>query len=126
MEFPKTLIKRNGYIERIKPFMRKNIAKVLTGQRRVGKRFLLYQLMEQLLAEEPDANIIYINFEDFAFSHIQTAEDMHAYIISKVRKEKYNYIFVDEIQEIVNFERVIRSLLLSENNDIYITGSNHK
>ena len=75
MEFPKTLIKRNGYIERIKPFMRKNIAKVLTGQRRVGKSFLLYQLMEQLLAEEPDANIIYINFEDFAFSHIQTAED---------------------------------------------------
>lgn len=54
MEFPKTLIKRNGYIERIKPFMRKNIAKVLTGQRRVGKSFLLYQLMEQLLAEEPD------------------------------------------------------------------------
>lgn len=106
--------------------MRKNIAKVLTGQRRVGKSFLLYQLMEQLLAEEPDANIIYINFEDFAFSHIQTAEDMHAYIISKVRKEKYNYIFVDEIQEIVNFERVIRSLLLSENNDIYMTGSNHK
>ena len=126
MEFPKTLIKRNGYIERIKPFMRKNIAKVLTGQRRVGKSFLLYQLMDQLLVEEPDANIIYINFEDFAFSHIQTAEDMHAYIMSKVRKEKYNYIFVDEIQEIVNFERVIRSLLLNENNDIYITGSNAK
>ena len=82
MEFPKTLIKRNGYIERIKPFMRKNIAKVLTGQRRVGKSFLLYQLMDQLLVEEPDANIIYINFEDFAFSHIQTAEDMHAYIMS--------------------------------------------
>ena len=126
MEFPKTLIKRNGYIERIKPFMRKNIAKVLTGQRRVGKSFLLYQLMDQLLVEEPDANIIYINFEDFAFSHIQTAEDMHAYIMSKFRKEKYNYIFVDEIQEIVNFERVIRSLLLNENNDIYITGSNAK
>lgn len=106
--------------------MRKNIAKVLTGQRRVGKSFLLYQLMEQLLTEEPDANIIYMNFEDFAFSHIQTAEDMHTYIMSKVRKEKYNYIFVDEIQEIVNFERVIRSLLLNENNDIYITGSNAK
>lgn len=48
--------------------MQKSVAKVLTGQRRVGKSFLLYQLIEEILGEEPDANIIYINLEDFAFS----------------------------------------------------------
>ena len=59
MNFPRILKKRKGYIDRIKPFMQKSVAKVLTGQRRVGKSFLLYQLIEEILAEEPDANIIY-------------------------------------------------------------------
>lgn len=106
--------------------MRKDLAKILTGQRRVGKSFLLFQLMQIILAEEPDANIIYINFEDFAFSEIQTAEDMHAYLVSRLRETGYNYIFIDEIQEISGFEKVIRSLLLNPLNDIYLTGSNAK
>lgn len=106
--------------------MRKDIAKVLTGQRRVGKSFLLFQLIRLILEEEPEANIIYINFEDFAFSQIQTAEDMYMYISSRLRETGYNYIFIDEIQEIQHFEKVIRSLLLSPFNDIYLTGSNAK
>lgn len=124
MDFPRILKKRKGYIERIKPFMRKSVAKVLTGQRRVGKSFLLYQLIEEILGEEPNANIIYINLEDFAFSSLQTAQDLHSYIISQSQKEGKNYIFIDEIQDIPGFEKVIRSLLLNEDNDIYITGSN--
>ena len=52
MDFPRILKKRKGYIERIKPFMRKSVAKVLTGQRRVGKSLLLYQLIEEILGEE--------------------------------------------------------------------------
>lgn len=124
MDFPKILKKRKGYIERIKPFIRKSVAKVLTGQRRVGKSFLLYQLIEEILGEEPNANIIYINLEDFAFSSLQTAQDLHSYIISQSQKEGKNYIFIDEIQDIPGFEKVIRSLLLNEDNDIYITGSN--
>ena len=106
--------------------MRKSIIKVLTGQRRVGKSFLLYQLMEQIMGEEPDANIIYINLEDFAFNSIQTAEDLHTYLQSHCRENERNYIFIDEIQEIKEFEKVIRSLSLNEDNDIYITGSNGK
>ena len=70
MDLPQTLINRKGYSERIKPFMRKSIAKVLTGQRRVGKSFLLFQLMKQVLEEEPNANIIYINFEEYLLWHI--------------------------------------------------------
>lgn len=126
MNFPRILKKRKGYIDRIKPFMQKSVAKVLTGQRRVGKSFLLYQLIEEILAEEPDANIIYINLEDFAFSSLQTAEDLHSYIISHSKEKAKNYIFIDEIQDIPGFEKVIRSLLLNEDNDIYITGSNAK
>ena len=110
MNFPRILKKRKGYIDRIKPFMQKSVAKVLTGQRRVGKSFLLYQLIEEILGEEPDANIIYINLEDFAFSSLQTAEDLHSYIISHSKEKVKNYIFIDEIQD----------------NDIYITGSNAK
>ena len=106
--------------------MQKSVAKVLTGQRRVGKSFLLYQLIEEILAEEPDANIIYVNLEDFTFSSLQTAEDLHSYIISHSKEKVKNYIFIDEIQDIPGFEKVIRSLLLNEDNDIYITGSNAK
>ena len=126
MNFPRILKKRKGYIDLIKPFMQKSVAKVLTGQRRVGKSFLLYQLIEEILAEEPDANIIYVNLEDFTFSSLQTAEDLHSYIISHSKEKVKNYIFIDEIQDIPGFEKVIRSLLLNEDNDIYITGSNAK
>ena len=126
MNFPRILKKRKGYIDRIKPFMQKSVVKVLTGQRRVGKSFLLYQLIEEILAEEPDANIIYVNLEDFTFSSLQTAEDLHSYIISHSKEKVKNYIFIDEIQDIPGFEKVIRSLLLNEDNDIYITGSNAK
>lgn len=126
MNFPRILKKRKGYIDRIKPFMQKSVAKVLTGQRRVGKSFLLYQLIEEILAEEPDANIIYVNLEDFTFSSLQTAEDLHSYIISHSKEKVKNYIFIDKIQDIPGFEKVIRSLLLNEDNDIYITGSNAK
>lgn len=126
MNFPRILKKRKGYIDRIKPFMQKSVIKVLTGQRRVGKSFLLYQLIEEILAEEPDANIIYVNLEDFTFSSLQTAEDLHSYIISHSKEKVKNYIFIDEIQDIPGFEKVIRSLLLNEDNDIYITGSNAK
>ena len=106
--------------------MRKSLIKVITGQRRVGKSYLLFQLIGQITEEEPDANIIYINLEDFEFSRLQTAEDMHSYIVSKLSGERRNYIFIDEIQDVEHFERALRSLALEERNDIYITGSNSK
>ena len=124
VKFPKCLKQRNRYIERIKPFMRKSIVKVLTGHRRAGKSFIFFQLMNLICNEEPEANIIYINKEDISFADLKTAKDLNDFVLSNSVKNKMNYIFVDEIQEIVDFRIAIRSLALDENNDIYVTGSN--
>lgn len=124
MNIPQTLISRNHYIDKIRPYVRKNIAKVLTGQRRVGKSFLLFQLIKMVFDENPASNIIYINLEDYAFSHIKTADDLYSHISSLLKSAEYNYIFIDEVQDVPGFEKVVRSLLLSPDNDIYLTGSN--
>jgi len=123
---PKELITRDAYISRIKPFMNKNIVKVLTGQRRVGKSYLLFQLMQVIEQDDKNANIIYINKEDLIFDFIRNAQDLNTYILSIAEKKSKNYIFIDEIQDIEEFEKALRSLLLDENNDIYVTGSNAK
>lgn len=124
MKSPKIIIERESYIKRIVPFMRKSVVKVLIGHRRVGKSYILFQLIEFIKREEPLANVIYINKEDIEYSEIKDFRDLNQYIISKSCKEKMNYIFIDEIQEIADFRIAIRSLALDENNDIYITGSN--
>lgn len=124
MKIPSKLLKRDSYVSRIIPFMRKPIIKVLTGQRRVGKSYLLFQLIDQILTEESNANIIYINKEDMEFDFIQDAKGLNDYVASKLQLSGINYIFIDEIQDITDFEKALRSLLLNENNDLYITGSN--
>lgn len=124
MRIPSTVFPRDIYIDRIKPFIRKGLIKVLAGQRRVGKSYLLFQLIQFIQAQDPRSNIIYINKEDLEFDTIKGAADLNEYILSKSRKETPNYIFIDEIQDIDEFEKALRSLLLDSNNDIYITGSN--
>ena len=124
MNIPSNILKRDSYISRIIPFMRKPIIKVLSGQRRVGKSYLLFQLIEQIHLENPEANVIYINKEDMEFDFIQDAKGLNDYVVSKLQPEGMNYIFIDEIQDIADFEKALRSLLLNENNDLYITGSN--
>lgn len=126
MKFPTKIIHRPVYISKVKPYIGKNLIKVLTGQRRVGKSYLIFQLIEDILKEEPNANIIYINKEDLQFDFVKDANDLNAYIKTLLRNNGRNYIFIDEIQDIIDFEKALRSLLLDENNDIYITGSNAK
>lgn len=122
--FPGNILERRIYTSRIEPFMRKSIIKVLSGQRRVGKSYLLFQLIRKIQNEDPGANIIYINKEDLQFDFIKNAQDLYGYVLSKSRGNERNFIFIDEIQDIDEFEKALRSLLLNENNDIYITGSN--
>lgn len=123
-KFPTVLHSRDTYIERMKPFMRTPIVKVMIGHRRVGKSYILFQLIELIKSEEKDANIIYINKEDIEFIDMTSYMELHDYISKRLVSNRKNYIFVDEIQEIEEFKIAIRSLALDDNNDIYITGSN--
>ena len=126
MRVPRVIYNRDSYINRIKPFMRTNTIKVMVGHRRVGKSYILYQLINLINSEESNANIIYINKEDLDFDFIHTYRDLYSYVKDRLLEERRNYIFIDEIQEIEDFHLAIRSLALNDNNDIYITGSNSK
>lgn len=118
------IIPRPHYIEKIRPFINKRVIKVLTGQRRVGKSYILKSIEEEIRTSDPEANFITINLEDFAFSYINDATALNEEIANRLIPEKINYVFIDEIQEVEGFEKVIRSLNLHPNIDIYVTGSN--
>ncbi|WP_430935859.1 ATP-binding protein [Saccharicrinis sp. 156] len=126
MNIPKNIISREDYISKIDPFINTSLIKVLTGQRRVGKSYLLFQLINLISKRYDNANIIYINLEDLAFDFIKTAKDLNNYVIEHLSSSNPNYLFVDEIQDVEDFEAALRSLALNENIDIYITGSNAK
>lgn len=106
------------------PFMGKKLIKVITGQRRVGKSYLLFQLIEKIKQSDSTAHIIYINKEDLQFSHIKTAQDLADFVLANKKAGVKNHIFIDEIQEITNFEQALRSLLLDDDLDLYCTGLN--
>ncbi len=115
-------ISRPLYIERIKPFMGKDIIKVITGQRRVGKSYLLYQLIDIIRKSSPDRAIIYINKELDEYSDIVTYKDLLAYVDRF--KQDQTCLFIDEVQDIIEFEKGLRSLQATGKFDIYCTGSN--
>lgn len=118
------LIERQYYTDIIAPFIDKNIIKVLTGQRRVGKSCILQQLQQHISTISPCANIIYINKELDDFLSLRTNEDLSAYIGRRLRSGCKNYLFIDEVQDIQGFEHTLRSLQAQDACDIFITGSN--
>lgn len=121
------MIKRDLYIEQIKPFIDKPLIKVITGIRRSGKSFILKLLKEELLEKGVKENqIIYLNLESLEFSDIDTAEMLYRYIKEQIDKEKRNYILLDEIQEVNSWERAVNTFFADFNVDIYITGSNSR
>jgi predicted AAA+ superfamily ATPase len=116
------VIRRKYYFERIKPFIDNNIIKVIVGQRRSGKSYFLFQIINEL--DSNDVNIIYINKELYEFHFINDYTDLLNHINANVDNGKKNKIFIDEIQDIKDFEKALRSLQAEEKYDIYITGSN--
>jgi predicted AAA+ superfamily ATPase len=117
-------IVRPIYTEKIRPFIDKQIIKVLTGQRRVGKSYVMLQLMDRIKEENPSANIIYINRELEQFNHLLSNIELNAYLSDKFQEGKSNYLFIDEIQEIASFQLTIRSLFAENKCDMFCTGSN--
>lgn len=118
------IINRPLYTGRVFQYFEKNIIKILTGQRRVGKSFILNFIARTIREQNPDGNIISINLEDFKFNHVRDSSALHEEITTRLIPGRKNYIFIDEVQEVRDFDRVLRSLILDGNNDIYVTGSN--
>ena len=117
-------IERPFYIDRIKPYIGKSLIKVLTGQRRVGKSYLLMQIRDLIKKQHPDTQIIYINKEQHEFSKIKNSEDLFLYLKEHVKENGKVALFIDEIQDIESFEITLRDLATRRNYDIYCTGSN--
>ena len=124
------MLKRDEYIKQIVPFIDKDVIKVLTGIRRSGKSVMLKLLMEELKNRGiNEKQFIYINFENLKYRNLKNYERLYDFILNKVDdKYKSYYIFLDEIQEVEEWERCVNSLRVDEdfNFDIYITGSNAK
>ena len=124
------MLKRDEYIKQIVPFIDKDVIKVLTGIRRSGKSVMLKLLMEELKnIGINEKQFIYINFENLKYRNLKNYERRYDFILNKVDdKYKSYYIFLDEIQEVEEWERCVNSLRVDEdfNFDIYITGSNAK
>ncbi len=118
------LCPRNSFIEKIQPYFNKNIIKVLTGQRRCGKSYLMKLIQNEIKDKAPSSNIIYVNKEKIAFDHIKTYKDLYEHVCQKTIEGRKNIVMVDEIQEITSFEKAIRDLNEDDRYDIFCTGSN--
>lgn len=116
---------RQTYIDKIEKYLGKETIIVLVGQRRVGKSYIMKTVRDQK-ASNPDNNIIYIDKEKREFDSIRNYQDLNQYIDEHFVASKHNYILIDEIQDITEFERSIRSFRTEPNTDIIITGSNAK
>ena len=116
---------RQAYIDKIEKYLGKETIIVLVGQRRVGKSYMMKTVRDQK-ASNPDNNIIYIDKEKREFDSIRNYQDLNQYIDEHFVASKHNYILIDEIQDITEFERSIRSFRTEPNTDIIVTGSNAK
>ena len=119
------MIPRLTYLTRLEQVRDKQIIKVLTGVRRAGKSTILTMYQAWLKEHGVHPNQIQaINFEDLAFSELKDYEKLYAHLNTRLVPNQMNYLFLDEIQNVPQFEKVIDSLFIKPNVDLYITGSN--
>ncbi|MBQ4519920.1 MAG: ATP-binding protein [Bacteroidaceae bacterium] len=118
-------ITRQHYADKVDAWIGKGQIIVLTGQRRVGKSYILKDFVERHKAE-PQTNFIYINKERKKFDAIKTHEQLNAYIDGHMVEDAHNFILIDEVQEIECWEKSVRSYRMEDDTDIIITGSNSK
>jgi len=117
---------RHLYLNKISPYINKPVIKVITGMRRVGKSYFVRQIIDKIASQNvAEGQIIYINKELLEYDFIKTYQDLHQYVTNKFSQVAgRKYLFIDEIQEILEWERAVASLFAREDIDIYITGSN--
>lgn len=119
-------ILREDYLKKIENFIGKPVIKVITGIRRSGKSYFIKQVINHLQEKGISTNdILYINKELFEFDFIKNYKDLYNYIDEKFKgNNSFKYIFIDEIQEITEWEKAVSSFFAEEDYDIYLTGSN--
>lgn len=118
------MINRELYMNKLWAYKDTEFIKVITGIRRCGKSSLLKLLMNRLLDENEKNNVIYMNFESFEFDNIVDYKDMYNNIKQKINKKAKNYILLDEVQRVAEWEKAVNALAVDFECDIYITGSN--
>ena len=119
------MIERKEYLEDLISFKDKKLIKVITGIRRCGKSTML-ELFQTYLKENgiEDEQITTVNLEDGDYRGIRTSEALYEYVESKLINNKKNYVFLDEVQQVKNFQEAVDWLYAKKNVDLYITGSN--
>lgn len=118
-------IERKNYLDRIISFKGKKIIKVITGIRRCGKSTILRMYKDWLIENGVNANqIIWVNLDSLEFEDLRNYRALYEHIKALMVENKMNYIIIDEVQECEQFQKVVDSLFLMDNADIYITGSN--
>ena len=119
------MIERSKYLEKLKSFKDKKLIKVITGIRRCGKSTLLNFFQDYLLQTGVDKDqIVSINFENPDYEELKEYKALYKYIEKHLIPNKKNYIFLDEIQNVVDYQKAVDGLYIKENIDLYITGSN--
>ncbi len=119
------MVKRSEYLDELISWKEEQVIKVITGIRRCGKSTLMMQYQDYLLSGEvTKEQIISINFEEMEYEELLDYQKLYAYIKDRIVEGKTTYIFLDEVQKVANFEKVVDSLYVKPNIDIYITGSN--
>ena len=119
------LIQREQYLKFLRRHKDQDVIKVVSGVRRCGKSTLFELFKQDLLASSIKANqIISINFEDLEYEPLQEYHALHKYIVERLLPDTPMYVFLDEVQHVPQFEKVVGSLFIKPNVDIYITGSN--
>jgi uncharacterized protein len=119
------VITRELYARKVDTWLGREQIIVLVGQRRVGKSYVMKDFIARH-SSEPDANIIYIDKEKRMFKYIKNSDDLEAYIDARLVDGKHNYILIDEVQDITEWEKSVRSYRTEANTDIVVTGSNSK
>ena len=118
-------ILRQSYLEKIERYLGRDTIIILTGQRRIGKSYIL-RLFRDKVSKDAGSNVIFIDKEKNEFDDIKTYKDLNAYIDERRNRAKKNYILVDEIQDIAEFEKSVRSYYEEPDVEIVVTGSNSK
>ncbi len=119
-----SIIEREIYLAKVDSYIDKDLIKVFIGQRRVGKSYFIKTIINHIKRKVPQANIIYIDKELYDYDNIATYHELIEFVEKELKPDSNNYLFIDEIQEIVDFQKALRHFQNNKSTDIYISGSN--